>query len=51
MGTALVQAIGMRPYGEPVIEHFATHSHDAAGFTLVQLIETSNICAHCAETG
>jgi S-adenosylmethionine/arginine decarboxylase-like enzyme len=46
---ALVEAIDMQAYGEPIIEHFATHSHDAAGFTLMQLIETSNICAHFAE--
>lgn len=45
----LVNAIDMKAYGEPIIEHFATHSYDAAGFTLMQLIETSNICAHFAE--
>ncbi len=45
----LIDAIKMKAYGEPVLEHFATHSHDAAGYTLLQLIETSNICAHFAE--
>jgi S-adenosylmethionine decarboxylase len=45
----LVNSIDMRPYGEPQIEHFATHSNAAAGYTVVQLIETSNICAHFAE--
>jgi S-adenosylmethionine decarboxylase len=45
----LVDTIRMKAYGEPQIEHFATHSFDAAGFTLLQLIETSNICAHFAE--
>ena len=45
----LVEAIDMKAYGEPIVEHFATHSHDAAGFTVLQLIETSNICAHFAE--
>ena len=45
----LVQAIDMVAYGEPVIEHFATHSHEAAGYTLLQMIETSNIAAHFAE--
>ena len=45
----LIVAIKMKAYGEPQIEHFATHSFDAAGFTLLQLIETSNICAHFAE--
>jgi S-adenosylmethionine/arginine decarboxylase-like enzyme len=45
----LVAAIDMVSYGEPQIEHFATHSFEAAGYTLLQLIETSNICAHFAE--
>jgi S-adenosylmethionine/arginine decarboxylase-like enzyme len=45
----LVDTIKMKAYGEPQLEHFATHSHDAAGYTLLQLIETSNICAHFAE--
>ncbi len=45
----LVQAIDMIAYGEPIIEHFATHSHEAAGYTLLQMIETSNIAAHFAE--
>ena len=45
----LVQAIDMIAYGEPVVEHFATHSHEAAGYTLLQMIETSNIAAHFAE--
>ena len=45
----LVAAIEMRAFGEPLIEHFATHSHDAAGYTAIQLIETSNIAAHFAE--
>ena len=42
-------AINMVAYGEPVVEHFATHSHEAAGYTLLQMIETSNIAAHFAE--
>jgi len=45
----LVETISMRAYGEPVIEHFATDTHDSAGYTVMQLIETSNICAHFAE--
>lgn len=43
----LVVAIDMVPYGEPQIVHFGTG--DKAGYTLVQLIETSNICAHFVE--
>lgn len=42
----LVQRIGMIAYGEPQVVHFADHCADKAGWTLVQLIETSNICAH-----
>jgi len=45
----LVKAIEMVAYGEPIVEHFATHSYDAAGYTLLQMIETSNIAAHFAE--
>jgi len=46
----LVDRIDMVAYGEPQIIMFG--SDDKAGFTLVQLIETSNICAHfCNDTG
>ena len=45
----LVNDIDMIAYGEPQIVNFG--SGDKAGYTLVQLIETSNICAHfCDET-
>ena len=44
---ALVREIDMVAYGEPQIIHFG--SEDKAGYTLVQLIETSNICAHFVE--
>jgi S-adenosylmethionine/arginine decarboxylase-like enzyme len=43
----LVKKIDMVAYGEPQIQHFG--SGNKAGFTLVQLIETSNICAHFVE--
>ncbi|HEY2810457.1 MAG TPA: S-adenosylmethionine decarboxylase [Rhabdochlamydiaceae bacterium] len=43
---ALVQAIDMKAYGEPLLEHFATHDPTKGGFSLVQLIETSNITGH-----
>lgn len=46
---ALIPAIDMKSYGEPKLEHFATHSDDAAGYSLVQLIETSALTAHFAE--
>lgn len=42
----LVEAIDMTAYGEPIIVDFANHDPNKGGFTLVQLIETSNICAH-----
>jgi len=37
----------MVPYGKPQIVHFGTGNK--AGYTLVQLIETSNIVAHFVE--
>jgi S-adenosylmethionine/arginine decarboxylase-like enzyme len=42
----LVKRIDMVAYGDPIIEHFATHDPEKAGYSMVQLIETSNICAH-----
>jgi len=46
----LVKEIDMVAFGEPQIVNFGTGNK--AGFTLVQLIETSNICAHfCNDTG
>ncbi|MEN8803848.1 MAG: S-adenosylmethionine decarboxylase [Thiogranum sp.] len=47
--TELVDAIDMVAYGEPIVEHFATHSQEAAGYSLVQLIETSAISAHFSD--
>lgn len=47
---ALVERIDMVAYGEPQIVHFG--EGNKAGFTLIQLIETSNIAAHfCNDTG
>lgn len=46
----LVESIDMKAYGEPTVVHFAEHSEDKAGYTLVQLIETSNICAHFVDS-
>ncbi len=45
----LVDRIDMVAYGQPIIEHFATHSQEAAGYSLVQLIETSAITAHFSD--
>ncbi len=48
----LVESIGMVAFGEPVIEHFATHVPEAAGYSLVQLIETSAVTGHfCDASG
>jgi S-adenosylmethionine/arginine decarboxylase-like enzyme len=43
----LVKRIDMVAYGNPHIVRFG--SGNKAGYTLVQLIETSNICAHFVE--
>lgn len=43
---ALVKEIDMVAFGEPTIEHFSSHDPAAAGFSLVQLIETSAISGH-----
>jgi S-adenosylmethionine decarboxylase len=43
----LVKEIDMVAYGEPQIVHFGHSGKE--GYTLVQLIETSNICAHFVE--
>jgi S-adenosylmethionine/arginine decarboxylase-like enzyme len=43
----LVKRIDMVPYGEPQVVHFG--SGNKGGYTLVQLIETSNIVAHFTE--
>jgi len=43
----LVKRIDMVPYGQPQVQHFG--SGNKAGYTLVQLIETSNITAHFVE--
>jgi S-adenosylmethionine/arginine decarboxylase-like enzyme len=43
----LVTRIDMVPFGEPRVEHFG--EGNKAGYTLVQLIETSNIVAHFVE--
>ena len=48
----LVDAIDMQAYGEPILAHFAEHKPEAAGWSLVQLIETSSITGHfCDLTG
>jgi S-adenosylmethionine/arginine decarboxylase-like enzyme len=43
---ALVERIGMKAYGPPILEHFAEHVPEAAGYSSVQPIETSAITGH-----
>ena len=45
----MVDAIDMVAYGEPIIVHFAEHSYEAVGYSLVQLIETSAIMGHFSD--
>lgn len=42
----LVELIDMKAYGDPLVVHFAEHDPSKAGFTAVQLIETSSITGH-----
>ena len=42
----LVEKIDMVSVGEPIIEYLAPKEFDKAGFSLVQLIETSSITGH-----
>lgn len=42
----LVKRIDMVPYGEPQILHFGHNEVHLEGWTVIQLIETSNIIAH-----
>jgi S-adenosylmethionine decarboxylase len=48
----LVETIGTKADGPPVLQHFAEHVPEAAGYSLVQLIETSAITGHfCDRSG
>jgi S-adenosylmethionine/arginine decarboxylase-like enzyme len=48
----LIASIGMVAYGGPVLAHFATYLPKAAGYSLVQLIETSAVTGHfCDASG
>lgn len=44
--TGLVEALGMKAYGEPRIPHFGHADPVTSGYSVDQLIETSNIMAH-----
>jgi len=45
----LCDLIKVKKYGKPLIERFALHIDFAAGYSLVQLIESSSISAHFSE--
>ena len=45
----LLPAIEMISYGDPIIKHFAEHLPEAAGYSVVQLIETSAITGHFSD--
>jgi len=48
----LVEEIKMVAYGDPQVIHFGHNEPHLTGWTLIQLIETSNIVAHfCDESG
>ena len=46
----LVNEIDMKAYGDPLIENFASHNPIVAGYSLLQLIETSSITGHFADS-
>jgi S-adenosylmethionine/arginine decarboxylase-like enzyme len=46
----LVQLSTWSAFGEPMIEHFATHAADKAGMSFCQMIETSNISGHLVDS-
>ena len=45
----LCQVIGMTPYGAPLAERFGLNEAKTAGYSIVQLIETSSITGHFSE--
>lgn len=45
----LCKTIDMKPYKEPLIEHFGHKSDITSGYSIAQLIETSLISGHFSE--
>ena len=45
----LCKVIDMKPFGEPTVVHFGHQSPITSGYSLVQLIETSNITGHFSD--
>ena len=46
----IVKVLDMVPYGEPLVERFGFNAEHTAGYSAVQLIETSNITGHFSES-
>lgn len=44
--STLIEKIDMIPFGDLMIERFATHDEEKAGISFCQMIETSNISGH-----
>ena len=47
----LAASIGLGAYGAAVRAHFETHLPQAAGYSLVQLIQTSAVTRHLSDAG
>lgn len=45
------ECLKMKRFGPPFIEHFGHDKVETAGYSLVQLIETSSVVAHFSEYG
>ena len=45
----LCRVIGMTPYGAPFAERFGLNEAKTAGYSIVQLVETSSITGHFSE--
>jgi S-adenosylmethionine decarboxylase len=45
----IVKVLDMVPYGEPLVERFGLNTEHTAGYSIVQLIETSSITGHFSE--
>lgn len=46
---SLVKEIGMKQYGEVLLERFALHDSKVAGYSAMLFLETSSITSHYAE--
>ena len=42
----LIKKIDMEAWGPPLLEHFATHDEEKAGYSVCQMITTSAITGH-----